>query len=170
MPGQTARSASPRRDTGLPAPTYGADFHMDGEDGVGAGRVLVHEGVTHCSVPPAHLHDPLALDHAVHSVQRKPLHIHPLLWVLLQLQTGTRQHRSQRDTSTTRRHAGSHLQACGLHAFHVWRKKKSLHENLRVAKTLLLVTEKHETNFEGCHWPAERPYLLTPSVGARCTQ
>lgn len=78
-------------------PTYGADFHADGEDGVGAGRVLVHEGGTHCPVSPARLHEPLALAHAVHGVQGQPLHVRPFFRVLLQLQTGTTQNGLERE-------------------------------------------------------------------------
>lgn len=72
---------------------------MDSKDGVGTGRVLIHESVTHCSVSPACLHDLLTLDHAMHGVQREPLHIHPFLWVLLQLQTGTMQDRLEQDAA-----------------------------------------------------------------------
>ena len=64
---------------------------------MGAGRVLIHEGVAHRSVSPACLHDPLALYHAMHGVQREPLHVHPFLWVLLQLQTRTTQDRLEQD-------------------------------------------------------------------------
>lgn len=92
--------------------TYGVDFHIDSKDGVGAGRVLIHEGVTHCSVSPACLHDPLALDHALHGVQGEPLHVHPFLWVLLQLQTGIRQHRLEtRCPETAGRRAGNWSEA-----------------------------------------------------------
>lgn len=75
-------------DAAHPAPTYGADFHMDGKDG--AGRVLVHH-----SVPPVCLHNLLTLHHTVHRVQGKPLHAQHLLQVLLQLQAGTAQLRSE---------------------------------------------------------------------------
>lgn len=58
---------------------------MDGEDGVGAGRVLVHQRGGHCPVLPALLYDSLALAHAVHGVQGKVPDIHPELRVLFEL-------------------------------------------------------------------------------------
>lgn len=103
-------------------PTYGVDFHIDSKDGVGAGRVLIHEGVTHRSVSPACLHDPLALAHAMHGVQGEPLHVHPFLWVLLQLQTGTKQHRLEQDTPRLQeRRAGNCSEARGVRGFCMWR-------------------------------------------------
>lgn len=72
-----------------PAPhTHSVDLDADGEDGVGARGVLVHQGVAHRAVPPARLHDALALRHAVHRVHGEPLHVHSLLRVLLQLWAG----------------------------------------------------------------------------------
>lgn len=65
--------------------TSAADLQVDGEDGVGAGRVFVHQCVAHCPVPPALLQDSLTLPHTVHSVHREVPHIHPTLWVLFQL-------------------------------------------------------------------------------------
>lgn len=62
-----------------------ADLHVNGKDGVGAGGVLVHEGVAHRSIPPALHHNALTLPHAVHSVQGEVSHIYTMLWVLLQL-------------------------------------------------------------------------------------
>lgn len=54
-------------DAAHPAPTYGAEFYMDGKDG--AGRALVHH-----SVPPVCLHNLLTLHHAMRRLQGKPLH------------------------------------------------------------------------------------------------
>lgn len=62
-----------------------ADLQVDGEDGVGAGRVFVHQREAHCPVPPALLYDSLTLPHVVHGVHGKVPHIHPTLWVLFQL-------------------------------------------------------------------------------------
>lgn len=50
-----------------------------------AGGVFVHQRVAHGPLPPALLHDPLALAHAVHRVHRQVPHVHAALWVLLQL-------------------------------------------------------------------------------------
>lgn len=75
---------------GLWVHTESADFHADSEDGVGAGGALVHQGEGHCSAPAARVHQLLTLGHAVHGVQGQPLHVHPLLRVLLQLPTGQR--------------------------------------------------------------------------------
>lgn len=58
---------------------------MDGEDGVRAGGVFVHQCVAHCPVPPALLYDSLTLPHTVHSVHGEVPHIHPTLWMLFQL-------------------------------------------------------------------------------------
>lgn len=62
-----------------------ADLQVDGEDGVGAGGVFVHQREAHRPVPPALLYDSLTLSHAVHSVHGEVAHIHPTLWVLFQL-------------------------------------------------------------------------------------
>lgn len=86
-------------DAAHPAPTYGADFHTDCKDG--AGRVLVHH-----SVPPDCLHNLLTLHHTVHRVQGKPLHAQHLLQVLLQLQAGTAQHRSEWEQGCRKGHGG----------------------------------------------------------------
>lgn len=55
---------------------------------MGTGGVLVHQGVAHGTVSPAHLHDALTLGDAVHCVQRQAFHVDPFLWMLLQLQGG----------------------------------------------------------------------------------
>ena len=65
--------------------TCAADLQVDGEDGVWAGGVFVHQRVAHCPVPPALLYDPLALADAVHSVHGEVPHIHPSLRMLFQL-------------------------------------------------------------------------------------
>ncbi len=58
---------------------------MDGEDGVWAGGVFVHQCVAHRPVPPALLYDPLTLSHAVHSVHGEVPHIHTPLGMIFQL-------------------------------------------------------------------------------------
>lgn len=68
--------------------THSIDLDVDGEDGVGAGGVLVHQREAHRAVLPARLHDAFALGHAVHCVHGESLHVHPLLRVLLQLWAG----------------------------------------------------------------------------------
>lgn len=65
--------------------TCAADLQMDGEDGVGAGGVFVHQRVAHCPVPPSLLYDPLTLAHAVHGVHGEVPHVHTALWMLFQL-------------------------------------------------------------------------------------
>lgn len=65
--------------------TCAADLQVDGEDGVRAGGVFVHQRVAHCSPPPALLYDPLTLGHTVHRVHGQVPDVDTALWVLLQL-------------------------------------------------------------------------------------
>lgn len=69
--------------------TRAANLQVDGEDGVGAGGVFVHQRVAHRSVPPSLLYDLLTLAHAVHSVHGEVPHVHAALWMLFQLHTHT---------------------------------------------------------------------------------
>lgn len=73
---------------------------MDGEDGVGAGGVFVHQCVAHCPVPPSLLYDPLTLAHAVHGVHGEVPHVHTVLWMLFQLSV----HQPRTKKTTTQRH------------------------------------------------------------------
>lgn len=65
--------------------TCAADLQMDGEDGVGAGGLFVHQCVAHCPVPPSLLDDSLTLAHTVHGVPGEVPHVHTVLWMLFQL-------------------------------------------------------------------------------------
>lgn len=65
--------------------TCTADLQVDGEDGVGAWGVFVHQRVAHCPVPPSLLYDSLTLPHTVHSVHGELAHVYPTLRVLFQL-------------------------------------------------------------------------------------
>lgn len=58
---------------------------MDGEDGVGAGGVFVHQCIAHCTVAPSLLYDSLTLAHTVHRVHGQVPHVHTSLWMLFQL-------------------------------------------------------------------------------------
>lgn len=65
--------------------TCAADLQVDGEDGVRAGGVFVHQRVAHRSFPPSLLYDPLTLGHTVHRVHGQVPNVHAALWMLLQL-------------------------------------------------------------------------------------
>lgn len=56
-----------------------ANLQVDGEDGVGARGIFVHQRVAHCPIPPALLYDSLTLPHTVHSVHGEVPNIHPSL-------------------------------------------------------------------------------------------
>lgn len=61
------------------------DLQPDGEDGVGAGGVFIHQRASHCPVLPALLHDSFTFPYAVHREHGEVPHIHPTLRVLFQL-------------------------------------------------------------------------------------
>lgn len=65
--------------------TCATDLQVDGEDGVRAGGVFVHQRVAHGSFPPSLLYELLTLGHTVHRVQGQVPDIHAALRMLLQL-------------------------------------------------------------------------------------
>lgn len=79
--------------------TCAANLQVDGEDGVRAGGVFVHQCVAHCSFPPSLLYDLLTLGHTVHRVHGQVPDVHAALWMLLQLCSTRPQTRKNRVSS-----------------------------------------------------------------------